>query len=60
LARFPVSSQVRAYFNPADPSESTLIRGTKGTVGGIIAGIILLLLSVCGCLGGLYYLLTNL
>lgn len=60
LVRFPVNSQVRAYFNPADPSESTLIRGTKGTMGGIIAGVILLLLSVCGCLGGLYFVLTNL
>ncbi len=59
LNRFPINSQLRVYYDPANPSDAVLIRGTKGTMGGIIAGIILMALSVCGSCFWLYFLLKN-
>ena len=59
LNRFPVNSQVRVYFDPDNPGESVLVRGTKGTMGGIIVGIILIVLSLCGSCFWLYSLLQN-
>lgn len=60
LDRFPVSSQVRAYYDPANPSDAVLIRGTKGTMSGIIIGIVLMVLSICGSCFWLYSLLDSL
>lgn len=59
LNRFPVNSQVRAYYDPTNPSDSVLVQGTKGTMGGIIAGIVLMVLSACGSCVWLYALLDS-
>lgn len=59
LSRFLINSQVRVYFDPAKPSDAVLVRGTKGTMGGIIIGIVLLVLSLCGSCFWLYALLQN-
>lgn len=60
LNRFPVNSQVRAYYDPASPGEAVLVRGTKGTMSGIIIGIVLMVLSACGSCFWLYYLIDKL
>lgn len=59
LNRFPVNSQVRTYYDPANPADSVLVQGTKGTMGGIIVGIILMMLSVCGSCFWIYALLDS-
>ena len=59
LIKYPQNGRVRVYYNPQDPADSVLVRGTKGTLGAIIAGIVLILISLCGaCVGG-YSLISN-
>jgi hypothetical protein len=59
LDKFPVNSQVRVYYDPQNPGETVLVPGTKGTMMGIIIGIIFILLSIFGCIGGLIFVLVN-
>lgn len=59
LDRFPVNSQVQVYYDPEKHSDAVLVRGTKGTMGGIIVGIIFIALSVCGSCIWLYFLLDK-
>jgi hypothetical protein len=60
LNRFPANSKVRVYYDPTNPGDAVLVRGTKGTMGGIIIGIVLIVLSACGSCFWLYTLLDNL
>ena len=60
LEAYPVNSRVRVYYNPQNPEEAVLIRGTKGTMFGIIMGIIFILLSACFGCAGLFALVENL
>ncbi|MGD2026376.1 MAG: DUF3592 domain-containing protein [Anaerolineales bacterium] len=57
LIPYPVNSQASVFYNPSDPSESVLVQGTKGTMGAIIAGIVLIVLAACGSCAGLYYVI---
>ncbi|MBN2043700.1 MAG: DUF3592 domain-containing protein [Anaerolineales bacterium] len=60
LDKFPANSQVRVYYDPNDPNQSVLIKGTKGTMLGIIIGVILILVSIIiACVGGVS-LISNL
>jgi len=59
LQKFPVNSRVRVYYDPQNPAESVLIQGTKGTMIGIIVGIVLILASVVACIGGGIVVLFN-
>lgn len=59
LAAYPLNSQVRVYFDPANPAESVLVPGTKGTFVGIIVGAIFILLSMVGCVVGVFALIAN-
>ena len=59
LTKYPMSSRVWVYYNPQNPEEAVLLQGKKGTMIGIIVGVILILVSVCAaCIGG-YALLAN-
>lgn len=60
LNRFPINSQVHVYYDPANPGDSVLVQGTKGTMIGIIIGIVLMVLSICGSCFWLYALLKSL
>lgn len=46
LNQFPLNNQVKVYYDPNEPTESVLIPGTKGTMSGIIIGVILAIGSV--------------
>ena len=59
LAAYPLHSQVRIYFDPANPSESVLVPGTKGTFLGIIVGAIFIVISIFGCIAGTIGQLIN-
>lgn len=59
LEAYPVNGRVRVYYNPAKPEEAVLIRGTKGTLTGIILGILFMSISICVACLGLYYLITG-
>ena len=52
LVKFPANSHVRVYYDPNDPNTSVLIQGTKGTMLGIIIGVILILVSIIIACGG--------
>ncbi len=59
LTKYSMSGQVRVYYNPQDPEEAVLVQGTKGTMAGIIVGVILILVSACtACIGG-YVVISN-
>lgn len=60
LNRFPANSQVRVYYDPTNPEDAVLVQGTKGTMAGIIVGIALMVLSVCGSCFWVYALIENL
>ena len=59
LDKYPVNSRVRVYYDSQNPDESVLVRGTKGTMWGIIIGSIFILISIFGCIGGLIFVLVN-
>lgn len=52
LDKYPANSQVRVFYDPANPGESVLVQGTKGTMLGIIIGIVLILASIAVACGG--------
>ena len=50
LDLYPLNSQLAVYYDPENPAESTLQPSAKGTLVGIIIGIILMVSSACiGC-----------
>ncbi len=59
LDKFPANSRVRVYYDPQDPNESVLRRGAKGTLWGVIIGIILIIVSAMIACGGGISLLSN-
>ncbi|MFN2146595.1 MAG: DUF3592 domain-containing protein [Anaerolineales bacterium] len=59
LNRFPANSRVRVYYDPRDPNESVLKRGAKGTLWGVITGIILIVVAAAIACGGGATLLAN-
>lgn len=52
LERYPANSRVRVYYDPNDLKESVLVRGAKGTLVGVIIGIILIIASILVACGG--------
>jgi hypothetical protein len=59
LEAYPVNAHVQVFYNPQKPDEAVLVRGTKGTLLGIILGIFFMLIAICIACGGLYFLITN-
>lgn len=59
LEAYPINGRVRVYYNPNNPSEAILIRGKKGTMLGIILGVIFIIISICVSCGLLYTLVAN-
>lgn len=59
LQAYPVNGRVQAFYNPQKPDEAVLIRGTKGTMLGIILGILFMLISICVACVSLYFLVSN-
>jgi Protein of unknown function (DUF3592) len=52
LARYPVNSSMRVYYNPANPAEAVLARESADGAMMIVMGIVLLVLAVVGSLFG--------
>lgn len=59
LAAYPVNGRVQVFYNPEKPEEAVLVRGTKGTMLGIIMGIIFILVSIAIACAGLIALIAN-
>jgi hypothetical protein len=47
LAAYPLHGQVRVFYNPQNPNEAVLVQKAQGSIGGIIGGVILILISAC-------------
>ena len=60
LSQYPLNGSVPVYYNAANPEESVLVKGTKGTMLLIILGAVFVTISICAtCIGG-YVILSNL
>lgn len=59
LNKFPANSRVQVYYDPQDPNESVLKRGAKGTLWGVIIGLILIVVSIMIACGGGVSLLSK-
>lgn len=47
LGSYQPNAQVRVFYNPQNPNEAVLEQKAQGSIGGIIGGIILILISAC-------------
>lgn len=60
LTAYPVGGQINVFYNPQKPEEAVLEQKAQGSVGGIIAGIILVVIMLClACPGMAVYLWNN-
>lgn len=59
LAAYPEGASVTVYYDPANPGEAVLQQKAVAATAGLVIGIILVLVAVCGGCGGLGALAWN-
>lgn len=47
LAPYHLNAQVRVFYNSQNPNEAVLEQKAQGSIGGIIGGVILIIISIC-------------
>jgi hypothetical protein len=60
LSQYPLNATVPVFYNPDNPDDSVLVKGTKGTMLLIILGAVFVTISICATCIGAYVIVSNL